>query len=79
MILMTLQHFQIFRKESQSDSVLHHSHIGSTAYIPASSMDYYPKHVICDPVGPMKMKGRPKIATRIRSGIELSKENRQKR
>lgn len=42
-------------------------------------MDYYPKLVIRDPVGPIKTKGRSKITTRIKSCIETSDENRQKR
>lgn len=32
-----------------------------------------------DPVGPVKTKGRPKNATRIKSGVETSNENRRKR
>lgn len=66
-----------FRKESQSGFVLYQSHVGSTEYIP--SIDWRPENVILDPVGPVKTKGHPKIATGIRFGIDTSSEKRQKR
>lgn len=64
-------------KESQS--ALYRSQAGLIEYIPQSSMNCHPGIIIRDPTGHVKTKGLPKIAMRIRSSIEASNENRQKK
>lgn len=51
----------------------------ATNYAPTRSTEWYSELDVRDPVGPVRTKGRPRIATRIRSGIETSSENRRKR
>lgn len=47
--------------------------MGSIDFVAELNEDY-PHLVICEPVGPSKMKRRPKIATQIRFGTETSIE-----
>lgn len=51
----------------------------STNYAPTRSTEWISELDVRDPVGPVRTKGHPRIATRIRSGIETSNEIRRKR
>lgn len=85
MISTMLQHLCIYMTSFQRHVTLKsqskrlcsdQSQVRSTEYVAQASMDCYLELLIRDQVGPVKMKGRVKIATRIRSGIEISNENR---
>lgn len=68
------------RRANQTESFQHLSHVGSTELVAHPSPERLdPQLTVHDPLGPMKTKDRPKVATRIRSGIENSTENRRKR
>lgn len=54
------------------DSDQHWGLVSSTEFVPQISIDSYPHIIIRDPNAPVKTKRHPKVATRIRSGIETS-------
>lgn len=67
------------RRSSRKVSTQHRRHVGSVDYAPTPSMECYSDLSVREPVGPVRTKGHPKIATRIRSGIETCSKNRWKR
>lgn len=67
------------RRASQRNSDQHQSHVASNEFVPQPSIDSYPQLMVRDPIGPVRTKGRPKIATRMGSGTKMSTEKRRKR
>lgn len=68
------------RRASQSVAVQPISDIASINFLSQTLFEHaYPRHGVCDPCRPVRTKGHPKVATRIRSSIETSTKNRRKR
>lgn len=59
------------RRASRAVSFQHASHVASTGFVTqASFRQFNPSLTICDPVGLVKTKGCPKVATWVRSGMK---------
>ena len=54
------------------------SNIGSTSSLPTQQHNAQ-QNFVSDPTIPVKTKGRPRVATRIKSGIEVAKETKKQR
>lgn len=66
------------RRANQKEFVQHRNHVGSAEFVLQPSIDCYSQLIIGDPVRLVMTKWRSKMATRTRSEIETSTENKRK-
>lgn len=66
------------QRASKTESIQHQNHMGSTEFVVQPLIYCNPELVLRDPTGLVKTKGRSKIATRLRSRMDIISGNKRK-